>query len=76
MVWSQVAELISGPETREIVGLIRGCIKTVACGTKKPHRTTAAPLTSAAKHHTAPSPSPIYAKVAYLLGLRVSPSHR
>ncbi|XP_008792559.1 probable N-acetyltransferase HLS1 [Phoenix dactylifera] len=56
----------SGPEG-EIVGLVRGCIKTVACG-KKPHRAGAPP-----RHHT---PSPIYTKVAYLLGLRVSPSHR
>ncbi|WOK99636.1 putative N-acetyltransferase HLS1 [Canna indica] len=66
-----VAELIRGPQ-REIVGLIRGCIKTVACGTNRPHRCT----TPTAKNHTASSPSPIYAKVAYLLGLRVSPAHR
>ncbi|CAL9757653.1 unnamed protein product [Musa acuminata subsp. burmannicoides] len=72
-----VAEVICGSESREIVGIVRGCIKTVACGARKPHRgssTTTAPLTSLAKHHTAPSP--IYAKVAYLLGLRVSPAHR
>ncbi|RRT69951.1 hypothetical protein B296_00006833 [Ensete ventricosum] len=72
-----VAEVICGSESREIVGIVRGCIKTVACGTQKPHRgtsTTTAPLTSLARHHTAPSP--IYAKVAYLLGLRVSPAHR
>ncbi|THU65243.1 hypothetical protein C4D60_Mb05t01600 [Musa balbisiana] len=62
-----VAELVSGPE-REIVGLVRGCIKTVACGTPLL-------LPSPAKHHTAPA-VPIYAKVAYLLGLRVSPAHR
>uniref|UniRef100_A0A804IZQ9 Uncharacterized protein n=1 Tax=Musa acuminata subsp. malaccensis TaxID=214687 RepID=A0A804IZQ9_MUSAM len=62
-----VAELVSGPE-REIVGLVRGCIKTVACGTPLL-------LPSPAKHHTATA-VPIYAKVAYLLGLRVSPAHR
>ncbi|URE02626.1 Acetyltransferase (GNAT) family [Musa troglodytarum] len=62
-----VAEMVSGP-AREIVGLVRGCIKTVACGTPLL-------LPSPAKHHTAPA-VPIYAKVAYLLGLRVSPSYR
>ncbi|WOL07801.1 putative N-acetyltransferase HLS1 [Canna indica] len=66
-----VAELITDSESREIVGLIRGCIKIVACGTKKPHRATATSDGDAAT-----SPSPIYAKVAYLLGLRVSPFHR
>ncbi|KAG6533130.1 probable N-acetyltransferase HLS1-like [Zingiber officinale] len=59
-----VAELIRGPQ-REIVGLVRGCIKTVACGAAKKHP-------SCAKHRAAS----IYAKVAYLLGLRVSPAHR
>ncbi|KAK4477449.1 hypothetical protein RD792_016672 [Penstemon davidsonii] len=49
-------------ERREIVGMIRGCVKTVTCGTKfstKP-----------------PEVVPVYDKVGYILGLRVSPSHR
>ncbi|PKA54277.1 hypothetical protein AXF42_Ash000110 [Apostasia shenzhenica] len=50
---------------RDIVGVVRGCIKTAAVG-KKPHRSP-----SGAKHHT-----PVYTKLAYLLGLRVSPAHR
>ncbi|XP_058114062.1 probable N-acetyltransferase HLS1 [Magnolia sinica] len=41
-----------------IVGVIRGCIKTVTRGRK--------PFTD----------FPIYTKVAYILGLRVSPTHR
>ncbi|KAH7665351.1 Acyl-CoA N-acyltransferase protein [Dioscorea alata] len=62
-----VAETV-GPAT-EIVGLIRGCVKTVTCG-KKPTRSGAA----TAKHQN-PS-TPIYTKVGYILGLRVSPYHR
>lgn len=65
-----MAELIRGPQ-REIVGLVRGCIKTVACGATK-NLNNHPSLTSCAKHHTVS----IYAKVAYLLGLRVSPPHR
>ncbi|KAL8151766.1 hypothetical protein V2J09_021574 [Rumex salicifolius] len=49
---------------REIVGMVRGCIKTVTCGKKLPRN---------AKNNT---PLPIYTKLAYILGLRVSPSHR
>lgn len=49
----------------EIVGMIRGCIKTVTCG-KKHSR-------SGGKHD---KHVPIYTKVAYILGLRVSPNHR
>ncbi|KAG6519114.1 hypothetical protein ZIOFF_022603 [Zingiber officinale] len=67
--WSvQVAEIAIGPESREIVGVIRGCVKFVTCGTKKPRR--------AADDLDGASPVSIYAKVAYLLGLRVSPFHR
>ncbi|KAJ4898775.1 putative N-acetyltransferase HLS1 [Raphanus sativus] len=59
-----VAEM--GTEKKEIVGMIRGCIKTVTCGIKldsnhKPQNDTVKPL---------------YTKLAYVLGLRVSPSHR
>ncbi|KAK5785014.1 probable N-acetyltransferase HLS1 [Gossypium arboreum] len=59
-----VAELSS---TKEIVGMIRGCIKTVTCG-KKLYRN------SKSNHPT--KPFPVYTKLAYILGLRVSPSHR
>ncbi|KAL7101493.1 hypothetical protein ACP275_08G057400 [Erythranthe tilingii] len=52
-------------ERREIVGIIRGCVKTVTCGTK---------LSRNSKN--CPFKLPIYTKVAYILGLRVSPSHR
>ncbi|WCJ31385.1 Acyl-CoA N-acyltransferases (NAT) superfamily protein [Euphorbia peplus] len=48
----------------EIVGMIRGCIKTVTCGKKL------------SRHLKSSKPLPIYTKVAYILGLRVSPSHR
>ncbi|KAK8673931.1 hypothetical protein V6N13_112240 [Hibiscus sabdariffa] len=59
-----VAELRS---TKEIVGMIRGCLKIVTCGNKISRNTKANdPL----------KPLPVYTKVAYLLGLRVSPSHR
>ncbi|KAL9464187.1 hypothetical protein AB3S75_001897 [Citrus x aurantiifolia] len=55
----------------EIVGMIRGCIKTVTCG-KRISRST--------KYTTndieLPKPLPVYTKLAYILGLRVSPSHR
>ncbi|XP_042506841.1 probable N-acetyltransferase HLS1 [Macadamia integrifolia] len=45
-------------ERKEIVGVIRGCIKTVTRGKK------------------VMSNFPIFAKVAYILGLRVLPTHR
>ncbi|XP_077216596.1 putative N-acetyltransferase HLS1-like [Tasmannia lanceolata] len=45
-------------EERKIVGVIRGCIKTVTRGKKTL------------------SEFPVYTKVAYILGLRVSPTHR
>ena len=64
----QVAELVvvgSGPdkERREIIGAIRGCIKTVTCGTKLSRNANNKPLL-------------IFTKLAYISGLRVSPSHR
>ncbi|XP_058069898.1 probable N-acetyltransferase HLS1 [Magnolia sinica] len=53
---------------KEIVGLIRGCIKTVTCGNK---------LSRNGKNGSENNVHlPIYTKVAYILGLRVSPSHR
>ncbi|KAK0603935.1 hypothetical protein LWI29_010299 [Acer saccharum] len=51
----------------EIVGMIRGCIKTVTCGKK---------LTRNGKNNNQNKHLPVYTKVAYILGLRVSPSHR
>lgn len=45
-------------EKKEIVGVIRACIKMVTRGMKPVNE------------------HPIYAKVAYILGLRVSTSHR
>ncbi|XP_042431784.1 probable N-acetyltransferase HLS1 [Zingiber officinale] len=63
-----VAEIAIGQENRAIVGIIRGCVKIVTCGTKKPRLAAGDPAGA--------SPVPIYAKVAYLLGLRVSPFHR
>ncbi|XP_020593595.1 probable N-acetyltransferase HLS1 [Phalaenopsis equestris] len=55
-----VAEMVS-PE-RQIVGLIRGCVKSVVCGEKAARRGGGS--------------LPIHTKAAYILGLRVSPSHR
>lgn len=52
-----------GPK-REIVGLIRGCIKTVACGNNNNN------------NMVGPVPVPVCTKTAYILGLRVSPTHR
>ncbi|CAD6227054.1 unnamed protein product [Miscanthus lutarioriparius] len=48
----QVAEAGAGGE---VVGVVRGCVKTVACGRGQ---------------------DDLFSKVAYLLGLRVSPAHR
>ncbi|MQL95072.1 hypothetical protein Taro_027740 [Colocasia esculenta] len=56
-----VAETSAGA-AREIVGVIRGCVKTVTCGKRTPRNGKA--------------PVALYTKVAYVLGLRVSPSHR
>ncbi|KAK9287049.1 hypothetical protein L1049_015458 [Liquidambar formosana] len=60
-----VAEM--GPE-KEITGMIRGCIKTVTCGKKL--------ATSGKAHNDSIKVTPICTKLAYILGLRVSPSHR
>lgn len=61
-------------EEREIVGMIRGCIKTVTCGKKLFSRIT----TSSGQNDPSKQPLilPIYTKLAYILGLRVSPHHR
>ncbi|XP_020095730.1 probable N-acetyltransferase HLS1-like isoform X1 [Ananas comosus] len=63
----QVAEVVSGPD-RAIVGLVRGCVKSVSRGS---------PIRLPAKHHTAAEHrTPLFSTVAYLLGLRVSPPYR
>ncbi|GFP90274.1 probable n-acetyltransferase hls1-like [Phtheirospermum japonicum] len=68
-----VAEMVGGGgEDREIVGTVRGCIKTVTCGTKLA-RNIGNNSNCITKQH---EPLPIYTKLAYILGLRVSQSHR
>ncbi|XP_054810595.1 probable N-acetyltransferase HLS1 [Prosopis cineraria] len=52
---------------QEIVGMIRGCIKTVTCGKK---------LSRNGNNSHFIEPVPVYTKLAYILGLRVSPSYR
>ncbi|XP_066379635.1 probable N-acetyltransferase HLS1 [Miscanthus floridulus] len=56
-----VAETTTGPNSTEIARLVRGCVKTIVYGTG---------TTQQAKDD-----DPIYTKVGYILGLRVSPSH-
>lgn len=58
--YGKVAETATGPNSTEIAGLVRGCIKTVVSGTTQ----------------QACCSDPIHTKVGYVLGLRVSPSHR
>ncbi|CAA0841045.1 Probable N-acetyltransferase HLS1-like [Striga hermonthica] len=67
-----VAEMVvvgggGGGEDRVIVGTVRGSIKTVTCGTKPPRNSNP---------NCNDPPLPIYTKLAYILGLRVSPYHR
>nr|XP_043608167.1 probable N-acetyltransferase HLS1 [Erigeron canadensis] len=64
-----VAEIVSngGEGSAEIVGMIRGCIKTVTCGQK---------LSRSSKTGEQPKTLPVFTKLAYILGLRVSPAHR
>ncbi|XP_052205512.1 probable N-acetyltransferase HLS1 [Diospyros lotus] len=52
-------------EEAEIVGMIRGCIKVVTCGKKLSINGSDSAKTL-----------PVYTKLAYILGLRVSPSYR
>ncbi|KAJ0454564.1 putative transcription regulator GNAT family [Helianthus annuus] len=62
-----VAEMVvSGGDGAEIVGMIRGCIKTVTCGSKF----------SRSRLGECSKPLPVLTKLAYILGLRVSPVHR
>ncbi|MCL7029292.1 hypothetical protein MKW94_008701 [Papaver nudicaule] len=67
-----VAEMGEEEEEKEIVGLIRGCIKTVTCGKKLSRNGK----NDSSASHNHQKTLPIYTKVAYVLGLRVSPSHR
>lgn len=82
-----VAEMVGEDKEKEIVGMIRGCIKTVTCGKKlsrvgKNIASTTTTTTATATTTTAGLTSdliklaPVYTKLAYILGLRVSPSHR
>lgn len=61
----------------ETVGMIRGCIKTVTCG-KKQHRHGKNTNSSSEQGVNVCNSEqvPIYTKLAYMLGLRVSPHHR
>ncbi|XP_061365589.1 probable N-acetyltransferase HLS1 [Gastrolobium bilobum] len=68
----------------DIVGMIRGCIKTVTCG-KRLYRqgknTTFTHTNSTTNNNietieATTKQVPVYTKLAYILGLRVSPSHR
>uniref|UniRef100_A0A7N2N083 N-acetyltransferase domain-containing protein n=2 Tax=Quercus lobata TaxID=97700 RepID=A0A7N2N083_QUELO len=67
-----VAEMVGDNSEKEIVGMIRGCIKTVTCSKKLTRNG------SKCKNNNIDTPklSPICTKLAYILGLRVSPSHR
>lgn len=69
----QVAEM-----GEEIVGMIRGCIKTVTCGKKlsRSGKNLHSTNNNADTFQATPKHAPVYTKVAYILGLRVSPSHR
>ncbi|CAH9138514.1 unnamed protein product [Cuscuta epithymum] len=70
LVAEAVAVTMDGKQTREMVGMIRGCIKTVSCGKKLSRNSNNNTKNNNNSH------LPVYAKVAYILGLRVSPSHR
>lgn len=59
-------------EEKEMVGMIRGCIKTVTCGKKLSRNAKNKNSETIAKAKALP----VYTKLAYILGLRVSPSHR
>ncbi|XP_048128347.1 probable N-acetyltransferase HLS1 [Rhodamnia argentea] len=70
-------------EEKEMVGMIRGCIKTVTCGKRLSRNTKNATNNSSAAAAAASVDSyiptkqvPVYTKVGYILGLRVPPPHR
>uniref|UniRef100_A0A2N9HWP0 N-acetyltransferase domain-containing protein n=1 Tax=Fagus sylvatica TaxID=28930 RepID=A0A2N9HWP0_FAGSY len=66
-----VAEMVGDNSEKEIVGMIRGCIKTVTCSKKLTRNGKCK-----SKNEDTPKLAPIYTKLAYILGLRISPSHR
>ncbi|CAA0832829.1 Probable N-acetyltransferase HLS1-like [Striga hermonthica] len=69
-------------ERREIVGTVRGSIKTVTCGTKftrinaNINNNNNNNKNNNNNNNNYKEALPVYAKLAYILGLRVSPSHR
>lgn len=75
---NQVAEKIYMGEERKnvIVGMVRGCIKTVTCGRKLIMGNEDSADEDAEFQFACNKFIPVYAKVAYILGLRVCPSHR
>ncbi|XP_038722172.1 probable N-acetyltransferase HLS1 [Tripterygium wilfordii] len=60
----------------EIVGMVRGCIKTVSCGNKHIRSDSGENDDNNKNNNIHTKTLPIYTKAAYILGLRVSPSHR
>ncbi|KAL2629822.1 hypothetical protein R1flu_014508 [Riccia fluitans] len=58
----------------EIVGVMRAGIKNVVCGVREADSITAGSRSSSGSHSE--EAEPVYARAAYLLGLRVSPIHR
>lgn len=68
-----VAEL---GEEKEIVGMVRGCIKTVTCGKKHSRNSKSVTVSHHNNDDDNIKPVPVYTKLAYMLGLRVSPTHR
>jgi hypothetical protein len=91
-VYTMLVAEISGDDHRrsssckQIVGVVRAGVKDVVCGTKKIVTAAAAAasvdqqqqkqLENAATAAAATVEVPVYARVGYLLGLRVCPSHR
>ncbi|CAN4090577.1 unnamed protein product [Withania somnifera] len=68
-----VAEIVVGngeEEKRKIAGMIRGCIKSVTCGKRVCRNNQDFPKLPHHQH------LPVFTKLAYILGLRVSPHHR
>lgn len=62
------------PSVKEIDGVIRGCIKIVTCGKKLLCNDKG--VENPIGEDFDPKLVPVYRTVAYILGLRISPSHR
>ncbi|RZC54673.1 hypothetical protein C5167_013527 [Papaver somniferum] len=73
-----VAEMEIDNDQKEIVGLIRGCIKTVTCGKKLSRNGKNGNGNDIIINSNIQGNKfvPVYTKLAYILGLRVSSSHR